>query len=352
LTAAAAAAAAAAAGKFGCVFVTNWRGKMRGAVAIEYAFVLPVLLLFLLGILECGRLYWTYTTLYHAAEAAARCGAVNATLCATTSQTQSYAAAQAYGLTVSASAFTAATAACGMLPVVKAALAAISRSRSWDIATRLAGAGVLTFPAAAAFAAVVATARQLAAGGTVPRLLPTLVVNVCVVALLLIETTLIVCRTRAVAKTPGVKARASALVGTWLIFLVVFLPLRPDLPQPIYILAALLATGGDLLAIYVVLHLGGSYSIMAEARKPVSGGPYALVRHPLYVAEQIALLGALITYLSWRALVLFAVQSSVQYLRARNEEIILARAFPGYADYMRRTPMLLPRWDIGRGPAR
>lgn len=108
------AAAAAAAEKFGCVLIANGRGKMRGAVAVEYAFVLPVLLLFILGILECSRLFWTYTTLYRAAEAAARCGAVNATLCATTSQIQSYAAAQAYGLTVNASAFTAATAACGM----------------------------------------------------------------------------------------------------------------------------------------------------------------------------------------------------------------------------------------------
>jgi protein-S-isoprenylcysteine O-methyltransferase Ste14 len=218
------------------------------------------------------------------------------------------------------------------------------------MATRLVGAGVLMFLAAAAFAALVATARQLAAGGTVPRLLPTLVVNVCVFVLLLIETTLIACRTRAVAKAPGVKARASALVGTWLIFLVVFLPLRTDLPQPVYILAAVLSAGGDLLAIYVVLHLGGSFSIMAEARKPVSAGPYALVRHPLYVAEQIALLGALITYLSWRAVILFAVQSSVQFLRARNEEAILARAFPGYANYLRRTPMLLPRWS-GRARA-
>ena len=235
---------------------------------------------------------------------------------------------------------------------MKAAFAAISRSRSWDIATRLAGAGALMFLAAAAFAAMVATAQQLAAGGAAPRLLATLVVNVCVFVLLLIETTLIVCRTRAVSKARGVKARVSALVGTWLIFLVVFLPLRTDLPQAIYILAAALGAGGDLLAIYVVLHLGGSFSIMAEARKPVSVGPYALVRHPLYVAEQIALLGALITYLSWRALVLFAVQSLVQYLRARNEETVLARAFPGYTDYMRRTPMLLPRWDIGRGRAR
>jgi Flp pilus assembly protein TadG len=90
------------------------RPHMRGAVAIEYAFVLPVLLLFVLGILECGRLFWTYTTLYRATEAAARCGAVDATLCATAAEIEAYGVTQAYGLTITASAFTAATASCGM----------------------------------------------------------------------------------------------------------------------------------------------------------------------------------------------------------------------------------------------
>jgi Flp pilus assembly protein TadG len=85
-----------------------------GAVAIEYAFVLPILLLLLLGSLECSRLFWTYMTLYWAAEAAARCGAVNATICPTAALIQAYAVTQAYGLTISASAFTAASATCGM----------------------------------------------------------------------------------------------------------------------------------------------------------------------------------------------------------------------------------------------
>ena len=90
------------------------RTDLRGAVAIEYAFVLPVLLLFVLGIMECSRLFWTYTTLYRATEAAARCGAVDVTLCATVAEIEAYAVTQAYGLNISASAFTAASAACGM----------------------------------------------------------------------------------------------------------------------------------------------------------------------------------------------------------------------------------------------
>jgi len=36
----------------------------RGAMAVEYALVLPVVLLFILGIADCGRLLWTYATLY------------------------------------------------------------------------------------------------------------------------------------------------------------------------------------------------------------------------------------------------------------------------------------------------
>lgn len=86
----------------------------RGAVAIEYAILLPALLMFVFGLMDGGRLFWTYTTLYRAVEAAARCGAVNATLCGTTSQIQSYAVTQAYGLTVDNSVFTVATAACGI----------------------------------------------------------------------------------------------------------------------------------------------------------------------------------------------------------------------------------------------
>lgn len=111
--------------------------------------------------------------------------------------------------------------------------------------------------------------------------------------------------------------------------------------------ACLLSTVGDLFAMVIVLHLGGSYSVMAEARRLVERGPYAVVRHPLYLAEQVALLGALMTYLSWRAFALFAMQSLFQYLRARNEERILTRTFPDYAAYALRTPMLMPGWPPG-----
>ena len=88
-------------------------GSRHGSVAVEYAFVLPVLLLFVLGVMDTGRLIWTYATLNRAAEAAARCAAVNPAICGTTAQIKSYAVSQAYGLNIATTAFTPTTVACG-----------------------------------------------------------------------------------------------------------------------------------------------------------------------------------------------------------------------------------------------
>jgi Flp pilus assembly protein TadG len=85
-----------------------------GAVAVEYGLILPVLLLLVLGIADTGRLLWSYATLAHAVDAAARCGAIGASGCTTAAQIQSYAATQAYGLTISAASFSATAASCGV----------------------------------------------------------------------------------------------------------------------------------------------------------------------------------------------------------------------------------------------
>jgi Flp pilus assembly protein TadG len=82
-------------------------------VAVEYGLLLPALLFLVLGVIDAGRVIWTQVTLEHAVEAAARCAAINSTLCGTTAQIQAYAVTQAYGLTIAASAFTPTTTTCG-----------------------------------------------------------------------------------------------------------------------------------------------------------------------------------------------------------------------------------------------
>jgi Flp pilus assembly protein TadG len=88
--------------------------RWSGSAAIEYALILPVLLLCIFGLMDTARLIWCYATLSRAVDAAARCAAINTTACGTTAQIQSVAVAEAWGLTIASSAFTAATATCGI----------------------------------------------------------------------------------------------------------------------------------------------------------------------------------------------------------------------------------------------
>jgi protein-S-isoprenylcysteine O-methyltransferase Ste14 len=88
--------------------------------------------------------------------------------------------------------------------------------------------------------------------------------------------------------------------------------------------------------------LGRSFSIMAEARGLVTRGPYAIVRHPLYVAEEIAVIGMVLLNWSLLAVLLACAQWALQLRRMRHEEEVLETAFPDYASYAARTPRWLP----------
>lgn len=93
----------------------NYRAfNRRGATALEYGIIAPVLFLFLLGIMDTGRLLWVYTTLNRAVEAAARCAAVNTSVCGNTRQIQNSAVAQAWGMTVTPGVFSVSTPVCGV----------------------------------------------------------------------------------------------------------------------------------------------------------------------------------------------------------------------------------------------
>ena len=50
--------------------------------------------------------------------------------------------------------------------------------------------------------------------------------------------------------------------------------------------------------IVVIFHLGRSFSIVPQARTLVRTGPYKFVRNPLYLAEEVALLGTLLQFYS------------------------------------------------------
>lgn len=89
------------------------RGR-RGTTALEYALVMPVLLLFLLGIMDMGRLMWIYTGLNRGVEEGSRCAATNTTTCGTNAQIQAVAAAAVWGASVPSSAFSVSNPSCGI----------------------------------------------------------------------------------------------------------------------------------------------------------------------------------------------------------------------------------------------
>ncbi|WP_165793549.1 TadE/TadG family type IV pilus assembly protein [Hyphococcus luteus] len=71
-------------------------------VAIEYALLFPVLLAFVLGLIDAGRVVWTQATLSHAVDVAARCGAVDAVKCGEDDAVKDYVVARAAGVALDA----------------------------------------------------------------------------------------------------------------------------------------------------------------------------------------------------------------------------------------------------------
>jgi Flp pilus assembly protein TadG len=94
--------------------ITRLIGARLGAAAIEYALILPMFLLFIFGIIDIGRLMWTYVTLTRATEAAARCGAVNTTDCGTNAAIASRGVTEAWGMQITSAAFVVTKPACGV----------------------------------------------------------------------------------------------------------------------------------------------------------------------------------------------------------------------------------------------
>jgi Flp pilus assembly protein TadG len=87
----------------------------RGVSAIEFALTLPLFILLTLGAWQICYGMWVQFGLQHGTQMAARCMAVNPTVCGSIdiTGTQSYAASQSYGLNPPPSIFAVSTQVCG-----------------------------------------------------------------------------------------------------------------------------------------------------------------------------------------------------------------------------------------------
>lgn len=114
----------------------------------------------------------------------------------------------------------------------------------------------------------------------------------------------------------------------------------------IQILGAIVILDSLALHLWSRRHLVHFYAERVEvqpAHKVIDTGPYRLVRHPVItsffgIAVGLFLINPAVTTLAALGYTVWDFTRA-----ARQEEDLLARTLPGYADYARRTPRFLPR---------
>ena len=222
----------------------------------------------------------------------------------------------------------------------RARLEALTSTRGYDLVVRIVFIGCILLLALPSASGVVRRVRAYPEMWD-PGLLADILARTGVLLFFVLAALLVLVRMRPLGKAHGLQPRLSALAGSFLLLSMALFP-RHDLSIGLNLLSAGLMFLGHILAVYALAWLGRSFSIMAEARRLVTNGPYALVRHPLYAAEEIAAVGLFLQYASpWTALLLVA-SFGFQLQRMRNEEQILRATFPVYAAHAARTRRLIP----------
>ncbi len=182
---------------------------------------------------------------------------------------------------------------------------------------------------------------SVASGRWDPILLLNLSLNVAVAIYIAMTIFFVAIRRMPVAKSRGARPRAIALIGANLQMALVALP-HVVVPFPVSAVSLVLATFGTAAEIAVLIWLGRAFSILPEARKLVTGGPYRWIRHPVYLAGTISSLGISLQFEQPWALLVVLVTFRFQLWRMQCEEAVLARAFPEYAGYAAKTARLIP----------
>lgn len=106
------------------------------------------------------------------------------------------------------------------------------------------------------------------------------------------------------------------------------------------LMVAGLAVGGWALA----ANRPGNFNIRPEPRpggRLVTHGPYAHVRHPMYLAVLLVAAAPAVAGDAWQWVVWFAL-AVVLAAKARREERGLAQAHPDYEAYRARTRAIIP----------
>ena len=109
---------------------------------------------------------------------------------------------------------------------------------------------------------------------------------------------------------------------------------------PPYVVAAgdILVGFGHLIVFFVFKENTFASAIIevVNGQKTISSGPYALVRHPMYIGWLVTFSGVPLALGSWWGLFTLIPVALVIIWRLLDEETFLARNLPGYSEYQNR----------------
>ena len=74
----------------------------------------------------------------------------------------------------------------------------------------------------------------------------------------------------------------------------------------------------------------------------VTTGPYAYLRHPIYVAIMYFIWAGALDHFSWRVLAYAELITAGAFTRMHIEEYLLVRKYPEYRAYKKRVKKLIP----------
>jgi protein-S-isoprenylcysteine O-methyltransferase Ste14 len=114
-------------------------------------------------------------------------------------------------------------------------------------------------------------------------------------------------------------------------------------PLAVVVLAVLIVLTGYYI-VFLVFKENTFTSRIVEVEKGqqvISTGPYAVVRHPMYIGAILMYGFSPLALGSWWSLIPGLFIIPVFILRLLNEEALLSRDLPGYTDYMQKVPWRL-----------
>lgn len=169
---------------------------------------------------------------------------------------------------------------------------------------------------------------------------PSLLSSFCLATFYLLVALLIMTRSSAKAQADGLLPRVAAFVGSYMPWTIGFFG-KSDQALPNLASTACVLIG-MIMMLVTIRHLGRSFSLVPQARNVVQTGPYRWIKHPLYLAEEIAVLGVVLRNLTPLTAALLVLHIGIQICRIYYEEDLLRRNCPEYSGYEASRWRLIP----------